>query len=123
MDPKVPPGGAYVNPLSIRSHARGARPSGAGRRDRSGAHTTGAQNLLPEDVRVPAVLGEFTQGVQVDPAQGQRSKAVPPEHVIQVQIGRGPAGGLARLPVRAADGLNRVLIGEDERVGGAGWQA
>ena len=65
-----------------------------------------------------AVLGEFTQGVQIHPAQGQRAKVVPPEDVIHAKNGRGPAGRLARLCVCAADGLDGVLLVEDERLGG-----
>ena len=67
-----------------------------------------AQDLLPEDVRVAAMLSEFAQGVQVDPAQGQRSEAVPVNHVIQAEVGRGLAGRLARLGVCAADRLDGV---------------
>src|SRR4029077_4092836 len=74
----------------------------------------GAQDLLPEDVRVAAMLGEFPQAVQIHPPQGQRSQIVPPENVVQAEPGAGPAGGLARLGVCAADGLDGVVIVEDE---------
>ena len=70
-----------------------------------------------------AMLGEFTQGVQINPPQGQRSQVVPPEDVIQAEAGGGPAGCLARLGVCAADGLDGVGIVEDERLGGARRQA
>src|SRR6516164_2671642 len=83
----------------------------------------GAQDLLPQDVGVPAMLSELTQGVQVDPPQRQRSEAVPAEHVIEAEAGGGPAGCLARFAVGAADGLDGVLGSEDERIGGAGREA
>jgi hypothetical protein len=78
----------------------------------------GAQDLLPEDVRVPAMLGEFTQGVQVDPPQRERSQVVPRQHVIEAEAGGGPPGRLARPAVRAADGLDGLLFGEEEGLGG-----
>ena len=36
----------------------------------------GTEDLLPQDVRVPAVLRELAQGMQVDPAQRQRAEAL-----------------------------------------------
>lgn len=63
-----------------------------------------------------AMLSELTKDVQIDPSQGQWPPAVSPEHVIQAEAGCGPARRLARFAVCAADGLDGVLAGEDERI-------
>ena len=44
-----------------------------------------AENLLPQDVCMPAVLGEFPQYVQVHPAQRERSPPVAVHPVVQPQ--------------------------------------
>ena len=49
------------------------------------------QELLAQDVGVPAVLGELAQHVQLDPAQRQGTASVAGQQVVQVQGGRGPA--------------------------------
>jgi hypothetical protein len=42
-----------------------------------------AEDLLPQDVGMPAVLGEFAQYVEVHPAQWERSAPVTIEPVVQ----------------------------------------
>lgn len=44
-----------------------------------------AQDLLPQDVCMPAVLSELTQDVKVHPAQRERAAAVAVNHVVQPQ--------------------------------------
>ncbi len=43
------------------------------------------QELLAQDVRVPAVLSEFAQHVEVHPPQRERAAAVAVDHVVQPQ--------------------------------------
>jgi hypothetical protein len=43
------------------------------------------EDLLPEDVCVPAVLGEFAQHVKIHPAQRERTAPVAVDHVVQPQ--------------------------------------
>jgi hypothetical protein len=43
------------------------------------------QDLLAQDVRVPAVLSEFAQHVEVYPAQRERAAPVAEDHVVQPQ--------------------------------------
>ena len=43
------------------------------------------EDLLPQDVCVPAVLGEFAQHVEVDPAQRERAAPVAVDPVVQPQ--------------------------------------
>jgi hypothetical protein len=43
------------------------------------------QDLLPQDVCVPAVLGEFAQYVEVHPAQRERAAPVAEDLVVQAQ--------------------------------------
>ncbi len=43
------------------------------------------EDLLPQDVCVPAVLGEFAQYVEVHPAQRERAKPVAVDVVVQPQ--------------------------------------
>ena len=50
-----------------------------------GGHLLLVEELLSQDVRVPAVLGEFAQHVEVHPAQRERSAPVAAEYVIQRQ--------------------------------------
>src|SRR6516165_11488407 len=111
------PGSSLAACLPATTHSPAACPSARA------LALPGAQDLLPQDVGVPAMLSELTQGVQVDPPQRQRSEAVPAEHVIEAEAGGSPAGCLARFAVGAADGLDGVLAGEDEGVGGAGREA
>ncbi len=44
-----------------------------------------AENLLSQDVGVPAMLCEFAQHVEVHPAQRERAAPVAVDHVIQSQ--------------------------------------
>jgi hypothetical protein len=44
-----------------------------------------AEDLLPQDVCVPAVLGEFAQYVEVHPAQRERAEPVAVHPVVQPQ--------------------------------------
>jgi hypothetical protein len=44
---------------------------------------SGVEDLLPEDVSMPAVLGELPEHMQVHPAQGERAAAVAAEHVVE----------------------------------------
>ena len=44
--------------------------------------------LLPKDVGVPAVLGEFAQHVEVDPAQRKRPATVTADEIVQRQARR-----------------------------------
>ena len=55
------------------------------------------EQLLAQDVGVPAVLGELAQHVQVDPAQRQRAAAVAAEHVVDRE-GRTSPGARPRRP-------------------------
>ena len=72
--------------------------------------------LLPQDVRVPAVLGELAQHVEVHPAQRERAAPVTADDVIQSQ-GRGRAArGLACLAVGLLDGGDGVAVLQDERL-------
>jgi hypothetical protein len=41
--------------------------------------------LLAQDVRVPAVLSEFAQHVEVHPAQRERAAPVAVDYVVQAQ--------------------------------------
>jgi enoyl-CoA hydratase/carnithine racemase len=82
-----------------------------------------AEDLLPQDVRVAAVLRELAQGVQVDPAQRKRAHPVTAEYVVQVQARGGPARVLARFLVPAADRVDGVRAGQGEGVGGVRRQA
>jgi hypothetical protein len=41
------------------------------------------EDLLPQDVGVPAVLGEFAQDVEVHPAQRERAAPVAVDPVVQ----------------------------------------
>ena len=43
------------------------------------------EDLLPQDVCVPAVLGEFAQDVEVHPAQRERAAPVAVDPVLQPQ--------------------------------------
>jgi len=43
----------------------------------------GRQDLLSQDVAVPAVTGQFLNHVQVDPAQGQWSTVVVHRQVVE----------------------------------------
>jgi hypothetical protein len=43
------------------------------------------EDLLPQDVRVPAVLGEFAQYVEVHPAHRERAAPVAVDGVVQPQ--------------------------------------
>jgi hypothetical protein len=43
------------------------------------------EDLLPQDVRMPAVLGEFAQDVEVYPAQRERAAPVAVDPVVQPQ--------------------------------------
>jgi hypothetical protein len=68
---------------------------------------------------VAAVLGQLAQQVQVDPAQRQRAAPVAVHDIVQGQRGGRAPGGLARLSVGLADGVDAVGVVEDERrVGG-----
>ena len=43
------------------------------------------EDLLPQDVCMPAVLREFAQYVEVHPAQGERATPVTVNRVVQLQ--------------------------------------
>ena len=44
------------------------------------------EDLLAQDVRMPAVLSELTQDVKVHPAQGEWPAPVAVDHVVQPQL-------------------------------------
>ncbi len=44
-----------------------------------------AEELLSQDVCVPAVLREFAEHVEVDPAQRERAAPVAVDHVVQAK--------------------------------------
>ena len=48
-------------------------------------HSLLMEELLSQDVCVPAMLGEFAQHVQIHPAQRERSAPVTAENVVQPQ--------------------------------------
>ena len=49
------------------------------------------EDLLAQDVRVAAMLGEFPEHVQVDPPQGQRAAPVTPDEVVKIERSGPPA--------------------------------
>jgi hypothetical protein len=49
------------------------------------------EDLLAQDVGVPAVLGELPQQVEVHPAQRQRAPPVTGQQVVQIEGGRRAA--------------------------------
>ncbi len=73
--------------------------------------SVGVQELLTQDVRVPAVLGELAQHVQVDPAQRRGPATVAVHEVVDAEGGHCPARCFARITVSAAnDGDGVVLV-------------
>jgi hypothetical protein len=70
--------------------------------------------LLAQDVGVSAVLGEFTQHVQVHPTQRERTAPVAMDEVVQTQPRRRAPGGLARCAVCSLDRGDGVLVVQDE---------
>ena len=59
--------------------------------NRCGGHSLLVEELLSQDVGVPAVLGEFAQQMEVHPAQWERSAPVTAENVVQPQRRRRAA--------------------------------
>jgi hypothetical protein len=51
----------------------------------SGHPALTVEDLLPQDVCVPAVLGEFAGDVEVHPAQRERAASVAVDGVVQPQ--------------------------------------
>lgn len=50
-----------------------------------GVRALPVDELLPKNVRVPAVLGELAQHVEIHPAQWYRAPPVPGQDVVQIQ--------------------------------------
>ena len=78
------------------------------------------EDLLSQDVCVAAVLREFAQHVQVDPAKRQRTAAVAVHDVVDVQVGDRLAGASACIKVCIPYGADVVVAVQDERLLGAG---
>jgi hypothetical protein len=66
--PKSLPFPAALDPVRMHERTPGALP---------------VEDLLPQDVCVPAVLGEFAQYVEVHPAQRERAAPVAVDPVVQ----------------------------------------
>ena len=80
------------------------------------------KDLLTDDVGVPAVLGEFAEQMQVDPAQRKRAAAVTESEIVEAHRGHGRPRGDAGLGVGGLDGRDGVGVREQERVGHVGRQ-
>src|SRR5580704_10038021 len=77
-------GGGHGDMAASAGYPRRAVPSPGRRHER----TPGAlpvEDLFPQDVCVPAVLGEFAQYVEVHPAQRERAAPVAVDPVVQPQ--------------------------------------
>lgn len=80
------------------------------------------KDLLTDDVGVPAVLGEFAEQMQVDPAQRKRAAAVTESEIVEAHRDHGRPRGDAGLGVGGLDGRDGVGVREQERVGHVGRQ-
>jgi hypothetical protein len=78
---------ALTRPRKDRCHLARLRPKGRTTviADERTPRALCVGELLAQDVGVPAVLGEFAQLVQVDPAQRERAAAVAVDDVVQAQ--------------------------------------
>jgi len=80
----VAPLAAVLDPLEVtpESCPKSGRP---GQRYERTPGALPVEDLLPQDVCVPAMLGEFAQYVEVNPAQPERAEPVAVDRVVQAQ--------------------------------------